>query len=53
MKRIAFACETNLGLQAEMSAHFGRCPYYAIVDIDGRLTCSMALALMWLPAWAA
>jgi predicted Fe-Mo cluster-binding NifX family protein len=36
MKRIAFACETNLGLQAEMSAHFGRCPYYAIVDIDGQ-----------------
>lgn len=36
MKRIAFACETNQGLQSEMSGHFGRCPYYAIVDIDGQ-----------------
>jgi len=36
MKRIAFSCETNQGLQSEMSGHFGRCPYYVIVDIDGQ-----------------
>jgi len=33
MKRIAFACEDNRGLQAEMSMHFGRCPYFTLVDI--------------------
>jgi len=34
MKRIAFSCEGNQGLQAEMSMHFGRCPFYTIVDVD-------------------
>jgi predicted Fe-Mo cluster-binding NifX family protein len=35
MKRIAFSCETNQGLQSEMSGHFGRCPYFALIDVEG------------------
>ena len=33
MKRIAFACEDDTGLESELSAHFGRCPYYTIVAV--------------------
>lgn len=36
MKRIAFACEENKGLKSEMSGHFGRCPYFMMVDVDGK-----------------
>ncbi len=36
MKRIAFSCETNQGLQSEMSGHFGRCPYFALIDVEGQ-----------------
>jgi len=32
--RIAFSCDDNLGLEGVMSYHFGRCPYYAFVDVD-------------------
>jgi len=35
MKRIAVACEDNQGLDSQISQHFGRCPYYLIVDVDG------------------
>jgi len=35
MKRIAFACEDDTGLQSEVSAHFGRCPYYTVVEVEG------------------
>ena len=35
MKRIAFACEDNKGLESEVSAHFGRCPYYTVVEVEG------------------
>jgi len=35
MKRIAFACEDNGGLKSLMSMHFGRCPYYTLVDVEG------------------
>jgi len=35
MKRISFACDDNSGLQAQLSAHFGRCPYYTLVDVEG------------------
>jgi len=34
MKRIAFACENDAGLESELSAHFGRCPYYTIVAVE-------------------
>lgn len=35
MKRIAFASEDNTGLKAQMSMHFGRCPYYTFVNVEG------------------
>jgi len=35
MKKIAFACEGNNGLESEMSMHFGRCPFFMTVDVDG------------------
>jgi len=35
MKRIALACEDNQGLDGQISQHFGRCPYYLILDIEG------------------
>lgn len=38
MKRIAFACENDQGLQAEMSMHFGRCPFFTLVDVEGTET---------------
>ena len=34
MKRVTFACDDAHGLDANMSGHFGRCPYYTIVDIE-------------------
>jgi len=33
--RIAFSTETNEGLDAPISQHFGRCPYYVIVEMEG------------------
>lgn len=35
MKRIALACEDDQGLSGQVSQHFGRCPYYVIVDVEG------------------
>ncbi|HUT70617.1 MAG TPA: NifB/NifX family molybdenum-iron cluster-binding protein [Desulfatiglandales bacterium] len=35
MKRIAVACEDNQGLGGQISQHFGRCPYYLILDLEG------------------
>jgi len=35
MKKIAFSSEENLGLKGHLSPHFGRCPYYTFVDVDG------------------
>jgi predicted Fe-Mo cluster-binding NifX family protein len=32
--RIAIASEDNKGLEGTVSAHFGRCPYYVLVDAD-------------------
>ncbi len=32
--RIAFAADTNEGLDSTISAHFGRCPYYVFVDVE-------------------
>ncbi len=38
MPRIAFASEDNLGLEGQVSGHFGRCPYYTLVDVeDGKV----------------
>ncbi len=33
--RIAFATEDKLGLDGEVSMHFGRCSYYTILDVEG------------------
>lgn len=33
--RIAIAAEEKKGLDSQVSHHFGRCPYYALVNLDG------------------
>jgi predicted Fe-Mo cluster-binding NifX family protein len=33
--RIAISVETNDGLDSIVAHHFGRCPYFALVDLDG------------------
>jgi predicted Fe-Mo cluster-binding NifX family protein len=33
MKRIALACDDGFGLEASLSPHFGRCPFYVLVDV--------------------
>ncbi len=35
MKKIALACEDNQGLDGQISQHFGRCPYYLLVEVEG------------------
>jgi predicted Fe-Mo cluster-binding NifX family protein len=35
MKRIALASEDHGGLEGAISAHFGRCPFYTLVDVEG------------------
>lgn len=36
--RIAFASEDKMGLTGEVSAHFGRCPYYTFLEVeDGKV----------------
>jgi len=32
--RIAISVETNNGLDSAVAFHFGRCPYYAFVDVE-------------------
>ena len=34
MKKIALACEDNQGLNGQISQHFGRCPYYLLVEVE-------------------
>ena len=33
--RIAISTETNHGLDSRVAHHFGRCPYYAFIDVEG------------------
>ncbi len=33
--RIAISVETNNGLDSTIAQHFGRCPYFALVDLEG------------------
>jgi predicted Fe-Mo cluster-binding NifX family protein len=33
--RIAISTETNGGLDAPVAEHFGRCPFFAMVDLEG------------------
>jgi predicted Fe-Mo cluster-binding NifX family protein len=34
--RIAISAETNDRLDSRVAQHFGRCPYFAIVDVEGQ-----------------
>ena len=34
--RIAISVETKNGLDSAIAQHFGRCPYFAFVDMEGR-----------------
>jgi predicted Fe-Mo cluster-binding NifX family protein len=34
--KIALATDDNRGLEAVLSHHFGRCPYYVVVDVDDK-----------------
>ena len=34
--RIAVSADTGGGLDSPVSPHFGRCPYYVLVDLDDR-----------------
>jgi len=34
--KIALATDDNMGLDAVLSHHFGRCPYYIVVDFDDK-----------------
>jgi len=34
MKKIALAADDKLGLDGEMSMHFGRCPAYVVAEVD-------------------
>jgi len=36
MPRIALSADNRNGLDSVISPHFGRCPYYVLVDIEGR-----------------
>ena len=36
MMRIAVSADDNNGLDSVVSPHFGRCPYYVLIDLDGR-----------------
>lgn len=33
--RIAISAQTNNGLNSEVAQHFGRCPFFALVDLEG------------------
>ena len=33
--RIAIAAEDNTGLESVVSHHFGRCPFFVILDVEG------------------
>lgn len=33
--RIVISLETNNGLDSAVAHHFGRCPYFALVDVEG------------------
>ncbi len=33
--RVAFSCEEDAGLESKISEHFGRSPYFILVDMEG------------------
>jgi len=34
--RIAISADTNNGIDSLIGAHFGRCPYFVLVDVEGQ-----------------
>jgi len=36
--KISFASEDGKGLDSMLAHHFGRCPYYIFVEVDGKKT---------------
>ena len=34
IRKIAIASEDHMGLNSKVSAHFGRCPYYTLVEVE-------------------
>jgi predicted Fe-Mo cluster-binding NifX family protein len=34
--RVAVSAESNLGLEADVSSHFGHSPHFVLVDLDGK-----------------
>ena len=32
--KIAIAVESDKGIEAEVSMHFGRCPYFTVIDLE-------------------
>jgi len=44
MTRIAVSANENNGLDSTVSSHFGRCPYFVLVDLqDGEITTTSAV----------
>ena len=41
MIRVAISSEDNRGLDSVVSPHFGRCPYFILVDVEGRDVCEV------------
>ena len=39
-KTIAIAAEDDKGLAGEVSHHFGRCPYYVMIEVNGKTVLS-------------
>lgn len=33
--RIAVSTDTNAGLDAPVATHFGRCPFFTLIDVEG------------------
>lgn len=36
MTKIAISAEDANGLEAQVGAHFGRCPYFTVVEVEGQ-----------------